>query len=282
MEIWIVYILICAFFSGFFGVAQKKATNKSSVYEILAGFCTLAFLFVAITTKDAFEIDFTYLPIILLKSLIIVVVWGIGIYVVKKLPVSLYEILKLSTIVFSVILSWIIFKEVITVKILTGIIIVLLGLVLVNLISDNRDNKEVSLKLILIMLVSCFLSAVSAIIDKGILSHITSSQLQFWFMLFLMIAFWVILIIKEKKVNFKNIKNNYWIILIALSITLGDRFLFKANSEPESSVSIIMVLKQLSVIESIILGKIMFNEKNIIKKLMCSLVVIAGIVLIFI
>jgi len=39
------------------------------------------------------------------------------------------------------------------------------------------------------------------------------------------------------------------------------------------------LLKQLSVIEGIILGKFLLKEKNIIKKLLCSILIIFGIML---
>ena len=71
---------------------------------------------------------------------------------------------------------------------------------------------------------------------------------------------------------------NYWILLAAISLTVGDRFLFQANEIPESKVSIMTLIKQFSVIEGIILGKIFFKEKNIIKKLLCSLLIIIGII----
>lgn len=39
------------------------------------------------------------------------------------------------------------------------------------------------------------------------------------------------------------------------------------------------LIKQVATIETIILGKYMFKEKNIIKKLLCSLLIIFGIIL---
>lgn len=78
--------------------------------------------------------------------------------------------------------------------------------------------------------------------------------------------------------DFKIIKKNYWILVAAICLTVADRFLFKANEIPESKVSIMTLIKQISVIEGIILGKIFFDEKNIIKKLLCSLLIITGIV----
>ena len=57
---------------------------------------------------------------------------------------------------------------------------------------------------------------------------------------------------------------------------------FIANENVDSKVIIMTMLKQLSVVISIILGKIIFKEKNIIKKLIYSLLIIGGIGIMFI
>ena len=66
---------------------------------------------------------------------------------------------------------------------LIGIIIVVIGLVLVNKENHTKGKKKNSLKWIALLLASCLLNSISAIIDKKILMSITSSQLQFWFLL---------------------------------------------------------------------------------------------------
>lgn len=204
---------------------------------------------------------------------------GFSIKCVKKIEISLYGVINLSRIIFSVILSVLILGEKLTFSVIAGVILVITGLVLVNKIGSKKGEKRTDSKAILMLLGSCFLNATSAIIDKGITTKVTSSQLQFYFLLFLTIIYWIILLFKQRKVDFKSMNKNYWILIAALSLVFGDKFLFIANEIPESKVAIMTLIKQLSVIEIIILGKIFFKEKNIIKKLLCSLLVILGILL---
>ena len=136
------------------------------------------------------------------------------------------------------------------------ITIMIIGLILVNTTTNNDSNKKNSFKIIILFLISCLCSSISAIIDKKILLHITSGQLQFWFLLFLTIYYWIILLTRKNKINYNNLKKNYWIILVAICLVLGDRLLFIANKIPSSQVIVMTVLKQLSVIISIILGVI--------------------------
>ena len=52
-----------------------------------------------------------------------------------------------------------------------------------------------------------------------------------------------------------------------------------ANKISSSQVIIMTLIKQLSIIISIILGKIIFKEKNIIKKLLYASLILFGIVI---
>lgn len=279
MQSWMTCTLIYAIFNGFFQCTKKKAVEKNSIYEVLALFSTIAFILAALTSKNVFNIGVIPLIIVFSKSVVIVISWILSLYAMRKMPISLYSVINLSRMVFSIIMSVIFLGEELTITIIIGTIIIISGLVLVNRLSSENSKKETSLKAILLLLVSCLLNSISAIIDKQILKSITPMQLQFWFLFFLAICYWIILLFKNKKINFINLKKNYWIFITAICLIVSDRFLFRANEIPESKVSIMTLIKQIAAIEGIILGKIFFNEKNIIKKLLCSLLIIVGIVL---
>ena len=279
MQNWILYTLIYAIFIGFFQCAKKKAVEKNSIYEVLAIFSTISFILVSFTRENVFNIGFMSLLIILFKAIVIVIAWILSFNAIQKMTISLYSVINLSIIVFSILMSVIFLGEQLTVLLIMGTIIIILGLFLVNKVSNTKNEKETNLKMILILLASCLLNSISGIIDKQILKDINPTQLQFWFLLFLTICYWIILLYRNKKIDFKSIKKNYWILIAAICLTVADRFLFIANEIPESKVSIMTLIKRVSVIEGIVLGKIFFNEKNIVKKLLCSLLIIIGIIL---
>lgn len=279
MDKWIIFAILYAIFSGIYNCARKKAIEKNTVYEVLAVFSTIAFLLVAMITRGEFNIDFKYISIIFFKSLIITISWIFSLKAIEKMSISIYSMINLSKILFTIILSILFLKEKLTLTLLLGAIIVLIGLYIVNKISHQSVSKESSLESVILLLIACFFSAVSSMIDKKILEHINSGQLQFWFIFFLAIFYWIVLLTRHQKINTKALCKNYWILISAVVLIIGDRFLFMATEMPESKMSIITIINQLSVIETIILGKIMFKEKNIIKKLLCSILIILGIVL---
>ena len=268
-----------AIFSSFYECSKKKAVMNNSIYEVLALFSGIAFILIIPFSRNAFNIDMNYLLVVLLKSSIIVLAWILGLKAIKKMQLGIYGMLKISTIIFSVILSSILLKESITVSSIIGIIIVVVGLILINQTNDGQSNKINNLKAIVFLLISCLLNSVSSILDKFLLSHISAGQLQFWFLLFLMFFYWIILLLKNKNTDIKNLLKNYWIYLAAIFLIVGDRALFNANEVTSSKVIVMTMLKQLSVIFSIFLGKLFFNEKGITKKLLYSILIIIGVLI---
>ena len=282
MNNWILLVILVSFFVSFSEVAKKKALKMNSTYEVLTGYTTISFLIILFFTKDAFSIDKAYLLIILFKSIIVALSWTLAFDALKELQLSIYGMLKISRILFTILLGLLVLGERISIPTVIGMIIVITGLVLVNTTTNVDHDKKSSLKVIVYFLISCFLSSVSAIIDKKILVDISSSQLQFWFYVFLTVYFWILLLVKQKKIDFKKMKVNYWILIIAAFVAASDRFLFVANENPSSKASIIVILKQLSVVISIFLGKFIFKEKDTIKKLLYSFLIILGLIIMFI
>lgn len=279
METWIVFTVICAICKGFFESAKKKSLEKSSIYEVLAWFCLIAFIIAIFINKNVFEIEIMNIFAIFIKTLFVVAAWLLNLYVLDKMQISLYGIISLSTIIFSLILSILFLGEQITINIIVGTIIVMVGLILANIDIVSHKDRIASMKLIVILLISCLFNSVASTMDKMILRDITNNQLQFWFLLFITIINWIILLVKNKKVDIKTIKNNFWIPLTAVFLVIGDKFLFMANEVPESKAGIIMIIRQLSAVQTIILGRILFKEKGILKRLLCCVLIIVGIVI---
>ena len=66
---------------------------------------------------------------------------GFSIKCVKKIEISLYGVINLSRIIFSVILSVLILGEKLTFSVIAGVILVITGLVLVNKIGSKMARR---------------------------------------------------------------------------------------------------------------------------------------------
>lgn len=279
MNNWILLTIIYALFVSLSEVAKKKATKINSIYEVLPYFTTISLIITIFTARDIFDINFNYLPLVMLKVAVVVIAWILGFKAISVMQLGLYGMIKISRLLFSVLLSYLLLGEKITFISMIGMAIIILGLVLVNTTTNKGEDKKASLKIILLFLFSCFCSSLSSIIDKKVLVHITTGQLQFWYLLFLSSSYWIILFIKNRSISFKKVKTNYWILLISICLVIGERFLFMATENPDSKVIIITMLKQMSAIISIILGKYIFNEKDTLKKLLYSVLIIVGVII---
>ena len=133
---------------------------------------------------------------------------------------------------------------------------------------------------VVLAFISTFLNAVSGILDKYLMStgDITDGQLQFWYLLFMVVYYGLYVIATKTKITAGVWKNPY-VWLIAVLFMIADRCLFIANGMEGSRVTVMTLLKQICCVVTIIGGKIVFKEKNTGYRLICAAVVILGIVL---
>ena len=110
------------------------------------------------------------------------------------------------------------------------------------------------------------------------MKDISSSELQFWYMLFIVLYYTIYVLIKREKISISVVKNK-WVWILAVMFVIGDKALFIANANPESKITMMTLIKQSACIVTIIGGRFIFKEKGIGYKLLCASIVILGIVL---
>ena len=290
---WMLLVLNYGVLKGTREIVKKKSLQRSSVMEVLFFYTLFAFLFVCPDAKNAVQMDMHFLPAVAFKSFIIFLAWMCSFKAIKKMPISLYGLLDLSRVLFATLLAVIVQHEVLSGNQVIGLLLVCVGLLMLKrpkwliLQSMRRKRSEsiavqeeehVPVILVLFALASCMLNAVSGLLDKILTKDITSAQLQFWYMLFLVLYYLVYIIVTKEKIHVKESLKNPWIWLLAILFVIADRSLFLANANPESRISIMTLIKQSGCIVTILAGKFIFHEKNIGYKLICAAVIIAGIV----
>lgn len=275
-KLWILYVVIYGLLKGSREGFKKAALKKNGAVEILFFFTLAGFILTIPFSKNALSLSPVLIFWIFIKSAVICVAWIFAYKALKNMSVSLYGIMDLSRMVFSTLLGVFILGEDFTLQKATGLFLVLAGLMLVNL-KKNTETKGMTAVVLISALINCFLNSVSGTMDKVLMQYMDSSQLQFWFMLFMTVIYGAILICTKEKINIKNIGKNYWIPLMSLSLVAGDRLLFEANAYPGSEVTLMTIIKQCSVLVTVLTGWIFFKEKHILYKLFCTAIVLSGI-----
>ncbi len=273
---WVLFTLVFGLCKGFREGIKKKALEKSSTFEVLFLYTLLGFLFVIPTAKDVFSIPWKYYFFIFIKATLVFTAWTCSFNSIKHMPVSLYGVMDTSRVVFSTLMGIIFMGESLRVGQVTGMILVILGLVLVNI--NQRSDTKVKTKYLLLTLAACLFNATSGVLDKWLTKTVTSGQLQFWFMFYLTVMYGIYILASKTRVSVKALKTNYWIVILAVIFIIGDRALFIANANPDSRITIMTLIKQSSVLAAILAGKIMYREKGTLRRSLCALLVVAGII----
>lgn len=308
--IWMLLVLLYGIFKGAREIAKKKAMSKNTVMEVLVIYTLLSFIMVLPEIPKAGGLEPKYFIFIAIKSFSIFLAWLCSFYSLKKLPVSLYGILDLSRVLFATFFGVVFLHEVLSPFQLSGLIIVCSGLLLLKFkppflkklfkVEDgdrpqtvqtvqNGDGPQVSLQpqeenqhsttfFVILALISCMLNAVSGFLDKVLMKDMTSEQLQFWYMLFLIGYYLIYVVIKRIKISPSVFKNG-WVWLLAIMFVIGDKALFVANGMAGSKITVMTLIKQSGCIVAIIGGKLIFREKNTTYRFFCAFIIITGIVL---
>lgn len=274
---WILFTLLYAFLKGGREGMKKAALKKSSSTEILFFYTLIGTIFTLPYIPEAFSLAPKYIFFIFIKAAVVCTAWLFSFMALKNMSVSLYGIMDLSRMVFSTLLGVLLLGESFTIPKAVGMVLVVTGLMLVNRKKEKTSAGQVTLSVITASLLCCFFNSVSGTMDKVLMQYMTSSQLQFWFMLFMTLIYGVIILIRKEKISIKSVKTNLWIPLMSLSLIIGDKLLFEANANPASEVSLMTVIKQSAVIVTVTVGCVVFKEKHFVYKILCTAVVLAGI-----
>ena len=191
---------------------KKKALKKNSVIEVLVVYTLLSFIFCLPQAGNAGGLAAAQYALIAFKSFCIFIAWICSFKAIDHLPISMYGVLDLSRVLFATLLGVVVLHETMNGMHILGLAIVLLGLILLKFKPGFIKRAEMKEMLesgtamekvrsavsndssktwiyVLLAFVSCILNAVSGTLDKILMKDMNSSQLQFWYMLFLVIYY---------------------------------------------------------------------------------------------
>ncbi|MBQ3791758.1 MAG: DMT family transporter [Clostridia bacterium] len=278
--VWVLLVLFYGVAKGVRDACKKKAIEKSGLAEVIFLYTLLSFLLVIPFSGQVFGISWLNLLWIFLKSSVIFVAWLLSFSAISRMPISLFGVMDMSGVLFSVLFAVAVLGETLGLWQIIGLVLVLAGLFLVS--RTRKSEKEtVALPVLLAMLASCLLSAVSGTMDKLLMrtGEITSGQLQFWYLFFLTAMYLVFILVKRVPVRPKMVVTNLWIPAMAVLFVLSDRALFIANADPSSKLAVMTVLKQSAGFVSVLIGKFFFREEGVWKRLACGALILCGIVI---
>jgi len=266
--------------------------ETNSIVEVLFFYTLFAFLMTIpmSISADLLGVSLKYHLVLIVKSGIIFAAWLCALNSIKRLPLSVYSVMDMGRIISAILLGVILLDEKLGVFQILGICLVIVGITLVNLKTKRGVDEKASKRVIILVAISGLLNSISSVMDKWLLSKepnrflfgdetIESAQLQFWYMLYLVSFYGVYILIKREKINVVKCVKCPWIWTLSLLFVVADKCLFIANSDPNSTVVVMTLVKQSSVLVTIGMGWLIYKEKNILWRIACAILVIGGIML---
>ncbi len=284
--LWIVLVLLYGILKGVREILKKKALEKNSTIEVLFMYTFLSFLIVLPDVRHATGMEPKFYFYISIKSFVIFLAWMFSFKAIKKMPISLYGVLDLSRVMFATLLGVFVLQEVLGRYQVAGLLFVSAGLLLLKYRPHRmRDEaggsgeQRVGTVYVVMAFASCMLNALSGLLDKLLMREISSAQLQFWYMFFLVLFYLLYILFTRIPVRMGSVIRNKWVWLLSVLFVIADRALFIANGMPGSRITVMTLLKQAGCVVTILAGRYLFKEKETTHKMICALIIIMGIVI---
>ena len=281
---WIPLVLLYGILKGVREIVKKKALEQNSTIEVLFMYTLLSFLMVLPNAGMDIGMKPGAYFYVALKSFAIFLAWMFSFKAIGRMPISLYGVLDLSRVMFATLLGVVVLHEVLGPYQAVGLLFVSAGLLLLkyrprSMRDTSAVGQGVEIKYVVMAFASCMLNAVSGLLDKILMKEISSSQLQFWYLFFLVLMYLLFILFTRSPINIGSVVRNKWVWLLSVLIVIADRALFIANGMPESRVTVMTLLKQSGCIVTIMAGRYLFREKGTAHKMVCAAVIVAGIVI---
>lgn len=295
---WMYLGLLAAFFLGLHSLCKKHAVKGNEVFPVLLGTVSSGFLFVAtfyllsVFYPDyALDHGYNFQNIswqthgfIFIKSAIMASSWILAYHALKHLPITIVTPIRSSGPFFTFIGAIIIYKESPNLYQWLGFFFIIFSVILYSKIGKKEGIIFKRNKWIFAIIGATFLGASSGLYDKFLIQNLSLNPqtLQFWFCLYTILILLVLLTVTwfpyaEKRQAFKF---RWSIIAVGVLLQAADYFYFKALQDPDALIMLLSAIKRSQILIAVVVGGLIFKEKNKRKKLVPLVGIMIGVFLI--
>jgi drug/metabolite transporter (DMT)-like permease len=290
--------LLAALFLGLHNLCKKHAVQGNEVFPvllgtILSGFLLLLPLFIGSLYFPEYlkTIDFYIAPIpwgthgfIFIKSVIMAASWVLAYQALKHLPITIVAPIRSAGPFFTFIGAILIYKEQPTFLQWIGFFLIIFSVLFYSKVGKKEGINFKRNKWVFAIIGATFLGASSGLYDKFLIQSLALNPqtLLFWFCWYTVLILVVILAITwfpyaEKRSAFKF---RWSIIAVGILLQAADYFYFKALQDPDALIMLLSAIKRSQLLIAVIVGGLVFKEKNKRKKLIPLAGIMAGVFLI--
>ena len=295
---WMYLGLLAALFLGLHNLCKKHAVQGNEVFPVLLGTLLAGFLlFIPFYIGSIYHPEFFkeigfYLTKILwethgyifIKSMIMTASWILAYQALKHLPLTIVTPIRSAGPFFTFIGAIFIYNEQPNLYQWIGFLLIIGSVLGYSKIGKKEGINFKRNKWIFAIIGATFLGASSGLYDKFLIQSLALNPqtLQFWFCFYTILILLVILSItwfpyKEKRAAFKF---RWTIIAVGVLLQTADYFYFKALQDPDALIMLLSAIKRSQILIAVVVGGLVFKEKNKRKKLVPLFGIMLGVFLI--
>lgn len=295
---WMYLGLLAALFLGLHNLCKKHAVQGNEVFPVLFGTISAGFLLLLPFYLGSFfypeymikihfyvtEIPWKTHGFIVIKSAIMASSWVLAYQALKHLPITIVTPIRSAGPFFTFIGAITIYQEKPNAWQWIGFFLIIGSVLLYSRIGKKEGIHFKRNKWIFAIVGATFLGASSGLYDKFLIQNLALNPqtLQFWFCFYTIIILFIILAItwfpyQEKR---KAFKFRWSIPAVGVLLQTADYFYFKALQDPDALIMLLSAIKRSQIIIAVVIGGIVFKEKNKRKKLVPLAGIMIGVFLI--
>jgi uncharacterized membrane protein len=290
---WYWLALSSALLSAFAAILQKKALNEINALN----FTVIVSVFVALfSTFLIGKVDLStagsYSMLVLFgKSIINATAFLCIMIALKNLEISRALPVLAASPMAVALLAFILLGESLSLTEVLGMVLIVLGTYVLELKKNENIIAPfrvfVESKYHRIILIALGLMSLSAILDKLLLTSfklppLTFLVMQNYFFLIIFLLYRFLSGLKNRNEKlFKGVSKNILIIIVLIAIaTIGYRWT-QIEATKLGPVGLVIAVKRLSVLFAVLIGAKLFKEENYLRKVLATLTIVAGALLIY-
>ena len=295
---WMYLGLLAALFLGLHNLCKKHAVQGNEVFPVLLGTVSSGFIFIAtfyvlaqFYPEYALEHGYNFQKLswslhgfIFIKSAIMAGSWVLAYQALKHLPITIVTPIRSAGPFFTFIGAIVIYKESPNAYQWLGFFLIIFSVILYSRIGKKEGLNFKRNKWIFAIIGATFLGASSGLYDKFLIQELSLNPqtLQFWFCTYTILILLVILSITwfpfpEKR---KAFKFRWTIVAVGVLLQAADYFYFKALQDPDALIMLLSAIKRSQIIIAVVIGGLVFKEKNKRQKLVPLIGIMIGVGLI--
>ena len=295
---WLYLGLLAALFLGLHNLCKKHAVADNEVIPVLLGTIVSGglllvpfFVLSQFNVELAKEVNF-YIPDLSLKTHLYIFIkavmmagsWMLAFSALKYLPITIVTPIRSSGPFFTFIGAILLYNEQPKFLQWIGFFMIIFSVFLYSKVGKKEGIVFKSNKWIYAIIGATFLGAMSGLYDKFLIQQVSLNPqtLQFWFCVY--VSFILLVILSFSWFPYKNKRKSFkwrWSIpAVGILLQIADYFYFKALQDPEALIMLLSAVKRSQLLIAVVVGGLLFKEKNKRKKLIPLTGVMIGVCLI--